>query len=400
MEDVAVVGAGLVGLATGYALVRAHPGLRVVVLEKEGDVARHQSSRNSGVVHSGIYYRPGSLRARLCVEGRRALERFAQDRGVPYRRTGKLVVAVRPEELPRLRRLAERAAANGVEGVREVGPEEIQELEPHVRGLRALHVPVTGVVDFGAMARALADELGARGGRVLLRCGVRGLERRSRSVVLTTEGGEVEARGVVSCAGLQADRLARLTGDAPEVRVVPFRGSFWVLRPEAARLVRGLVYPVPDPALPFLGVHFTRRVDGQVWVGPNAVLALAREGYRRGEVDLRDLLEVLRFPGFWRLALRYGRTGLGELLRERFPRAFLRECRRYVPDLGPEDLRPGPSGVRAQLVAADGSLVDDFVVARRGRILHVLNAPSPAATACLAIGETLSRWALEDFGLA
>lgn len=393
------MGAGLVGLATGYALVRSRPGLRVVVLEKEDDLARHQSSRNSGVVHSGIYYRPGSLRARLCVEGRRALERFAQEHGLPYRRTGKLVVAVRPGELPRLRRLAERAVANGVEGVREVGPAEIRELEPHVRGLRALHVPVTGVVDFEAVARALAAELAAGGGRVLLRHGVTGLERRGRSVVLTTEGGEVEARGVVSCAGLHADRLARLTGDAPDVRVVPFRGSFWVLRPQAAGLVRGLVYPVPDPALPFLGVHFTRRVDGQVWVGPNAVPALAREGYGRGDVDLRDLLEVLCFPGFWRLALRSAGTGLGELLRDRSSRAFLRECRRYVPELGPGDLRPGPSGVRAQLVAADGSLVDDFVVARRGRVLHVLNAPSPAATACLAIGEAVARWALEDFGL-
>lgn len=399
MEDVAVVGAGLVGLATGRALVRSRPGLRVVVLEKEDELAPHQSSHNSGVVHSGIYYRPGSLRARLCVEGRQALERFVEDHGLPYRRTGKLVVAVRPAELPRLRVLAERAAANGVQGVREVGPEEIRELEPHVRGLRALHVPVAGVVDFGAVARALAEELAARGGQVLLGHGVRGLERRSRSVVLATSRGEVEARGVVSCGGLHADRLARLTGDAPRVQVVPFRGSFWVLRPPAARLVRGLVYPVPHPALPFLGVHFTRRVDGEVWVGPNAVPALAREGYRRGQVDLRDLLEALRFPGFWRLALRYARPGLGELIRERLPGAFLRECRRYVPELGPEDLGPGPSGVRAQLLAADGSLVDDFVVVRRDRVVHVLNAPSPAATACLAIGQAVARWALEDLGL-
>ncbi len=398
-HDVAIVGGGIVGLATAHRLLERRPGLRLVVLEKERELAAHQSGRNSGVVHAGLYYAPGSLKARLAREGREALERFCAERGIPYERCGKLVVATEERELPRLAELRARGEANGLRGLAELGPEAMREIEPHVAGVRALHVPETGIVDFRRVALALAEDIRGRGGEVLLGRRVTGVRRLGDELVLETSAGPVLAWSLVACAGLQSDRLARATGAPERMRIVPFRGDYLALRPHARHLVRALVYPVPDPALPFLGVHLTRRIDGEVWAGPNAVLALARERYGRASVDLRDLLETLAWPGFRRLVRRHWRAGLAELRRDLSRRAFLQACRRLVPGLGPGDVEWGPSGIRAQTVLATGELADDFVVQAGRGILHVRNAPSPAATASLAIGRVLAEHALARFDL-
>ncbi len=394
--DVVVIGAGIVGLATAWTLLGDRPGARVVVVDKEDHVAAHQSSHNSGVVHAGVYYAPGSLKARLCREGKTALERFCADRGIPLRHNGKVVVAVEESELGRLADLGRRAAANGVEGLRELDAGGLRSLEPNVAGIRALHSPTTGVVDFALVCRVLADEVRERGGEVLLGHEITDVAERPDEVVVTTadqadQPGRAErtlrARRVVACAGLQADRVAALTGHAGDERIVPFRGSWYVLgRPE---LVNGNVYPVPDPRLPFLGVHLTPRVDGEVWVGPNAVLAGAREGYRRGSVDVRDVRDWLGFGGFWRLAGRYAGVGAREVVEDRSRRLYLRQVRRYVPEVRLDDLRRGPSGIRAQAVGADGAMVEDFSIGGSDRVLHVRNAPSPAATSSLAIARHL-----------
>jgi L-2-hydroxyglutarate oxidase LhgO len=397
--DVAIVGGGLIGLATAFQLLRRRPGLSLAILEKERRLATHQSGRNSGVVHAGLYYRPGSLKARLCREGKAELEEFAAEHGLAHRRCGKLVVAVRPEELPRLADLAERARANGAVDVEEAGPERIAELEPYARGIRALHSPGTGVIDFATVAEALAGEIRGQGGRILTGRSVRGIDERSGGRVLRTSTEPVLARHVISCAGLHADRVAAMTGARPPARIVPFRGGYLTLRPSARDTVRALIYPVPDPALPFLGVHLTRRVDGEVWVGPNAIPALSREGYTLGSVSLRDVGDMLGFGAFWRVAARHLATGLREAVHELFPRTLLPELRRYLPAIEAADLRPGPAGVRAQLVDRRGNLVDDFVVAEARGIVHVLNAPSPAATASLAIGRMVADRAEASFRL-
>jgi L-2-hydroxyglutarate oxidase len=391
--DVAVVGAGLVGLATARATLQRAPGARVAVLEKERELARHQSGRNSGVVHAGLYYPAGSLKAELCREGREALLRFADEHGIPYRQVGKLVVAVDQSELPRLDELKRRGTANGLRGLRMLSGDELRQLEPHVVGVRALHVPETAVIDFRAVTAAYAAQVESLGGQVLLGHKVLAIERRGQNRVLRTSAGEeLETRRVVTCAGLQSDRVAALTG-APlhQRRIAPFRGDFFVLAPEAASLVRGLIYPVPDPSFPFLGVHFTRRIDDEVWAGPNAVPALSREGYTRFSLNARDARDLLGFPGLWRLAGRYVRTGAGEIWRDLVKRAAAREMRRYLPDLEARHLRFGPCGVRAQVLARDGTLVDDFLLERDGHVLHVVNAPSPGATASLAIGRRLAE---------
>jgi len=397
--DVAVVGAGILGLATARALVRAAPGLRVAVLDKEHRIGAHQTGRSSGVVHSGVYYAPGSLKAELCVRGARELAAFCEENGIPFVRCGKLIVAVEPAELPRLEELRRRAAANGVAGAELVGPERLRELEPHAAGVRALHVPSTAITDFALVAQAYADDVVAAGGAVLLGREVVGLERRGGKTLVRTSGGDVEARGVVACAGVHADRVARLCGGSPEPRIVPFRGDYLVLRPERRSLVRGLVYPVPDPAFPFLGVHTTLRLDGDVWLGPNAVLAFGREAYGRFQLDARDLLDALRASGFRRLARRHWRTGTAELLRDYSRRLFVASARRLLPELSPSDVLPGPSGIRAQALASDGTLVDDFVFERQEGVLHVRNAPSPGATSSLPIGARIARTAIEAFGL-
>lgn len=396
--DIVVVGGGIVGLATALRLLEARPALHLAVLEKEPELAMHQTGRNSGVVHSPNTYAPGSRKARLCGEGLAATYAFARARGIPFERCGELIVATEEDELPGLAAVRERATANGVEGIRELGPGELREVEPHVRGLRALHVPSTGIIDWRQFALALGDEVRAGGGEIRTGTEVRAIRRLPGGLAVETTAGTVETRDLVTCAGLHSDRLAAMTGHAGGVRIVPFRGDYAVLRPGARRLCRALVYPVPDPRFPFLGVHLTRRIDGDVWAGPNAVLALAREGYRRRDVDLRDLAATVTDRGFLRLAARHWRMGAVEQVRDLSRRLFLRAIQRYVPEVSLDDIAWGPSGIRAQALRADGTLIDDFDVAGGEHVLHVRNAPSPAATAALAIGRELATTAIEQFG--
>jgi L-2-hydroxyglutarate oxidase LhgO len=398
--DVVVVGAGIVGLASARSLLERRPKIRVAVLEKEDRVAAHQTGHNSGVVHSGIYYRPGSLKARLCREGARRLERFCEQRGIPLRRLGKLIVASTPAELPRLAELERRGRDNGVAGLEALGADQLTAVEPRARGLRALHSPQTAVVDFGRVAQALADELREQGAAVLTSTEVLSIRRAGGGLRLVTAGVELEARGLINCAGLQADRIARMAGERIDLRIVPFRGDYFELRPERADWVRGLIYPVPDPAFPFLGVHLTRTVDGRVEVGPNATLAFAREGYRWSRIDPAELAGIALFPGWWRLLRRYGRTAVRELTRSLSRAAFARAAARLVPELSADDLVRGGSGVRAQAVRNSGELIEDFEIRSGPAALHLLNAPSPAATASLAIGAQVADRALELFALA
>ncbi|MBK9384420.1 MAG: L-2-hydroxyglutarate oxidase [Planctomycetes bacterium] len=388
--QVAVVGAGLVGLATARALQMR--GLReVVVLEAEDGVARHQTGHNSGVIHSGIYYRPGSLKARLCVSGRRLMEDLCTHHGVAWQRLGKLIVALDDRELPRLDELERRGRENGLKGLRRLGPEDIREREPAIRGVGALLVQETGIVDFPGAARALAREIEEHGGRVQLGARFHALRQEGEEFVIETSSGALRAQRMVACAGLQSDRIARLCGLVPEVRIVPFRGEYYDLVPEKSALVRGLVYPVPDPRFPFLGVHFTQKIGGGVEAGPNAVLAWRREGYARGSFALRDALATLGWPGFWRMLPRTMKHGLGEAWRSWSKGAFVRALRRLCPELEGRDLVPGHTGVRAQALRRDGALVDDFAFAEAPGQVHVLNAPSPAATASLAIGRHVAE---------
>lgn len=397
--DVAVVGAGLLGLATARSLLMRRPDLHMVVVDKETSVASHQSSHNSGVLHAGVYYKPGSLKARLCVEGKTALERYASEKGIPFVRCGKLVVAVRPSEFGRLADLRDRARGNGVGGVRELDGDAVRDLEPNVVALRALHVPGTSIIDFGEVARAYATDVQTMGGEITLGTRVLEVMRRKVDRVLRTAAGDIVARSVISCAGLQADRLARDEARPDDLRIIPFRGDYYQLVEDRRDIVTGLVYPVPDPSLPFLGVHFTRRIDGAMLAGPNAVLAFSREGYRRRDVSGRDVLEIAGFPGFWKLGRRYWRTGVAEMWRDVVKAAFVRELQRYVPSVRGRDLLFGPSGVRAQAVSREGQLVDDFSIVAAERELHVRNAPSPGATASLAIGAYLAEKALGHLDL-
>jgi L-2-hydroxyglutarate oxidase len=395
-RDVVIVGGGIVGLATALRLLEERSDLRVTVVEKEAELATHQTGHNSGVLHAGLYYAPGSLKARLCREGKAELEAFAAAHAIPVERCGKLVVALDEGELPKLAALRERAEANGVPGLEEVGVERIREIEPHAAGVRGLWSPGTSIVDFRRVALAIADEIRARGGEILTSWHVSAIDTRGSEVVVGGPRGEERvASFVVACAGLHADRLAGLTGEDEDPRIVPFRGDYYTLDASATGLVKGLIYPVPDPRFPFLGVHFTKRIDGSVWAGPNAVLAFSREGYGRLDVSPRDLASTLAYRGFQRLAGRYLRTGLAEMWRDWWKPAFVRELQRYVPEIRPDQLRFGPSGVRAQALARDGTMVDDFSLGGRGRVLHVRNAPSPAATSSLAIGRVLATTALE-----
>jgi L-2-hydroxyglutarate oxidase len=397
-RDVAVIGGGIVGLATAMALVE-RPDVRVVVLEAEGRLAAHQTGHNSGVIHSGLYYAPGSLKARLCVEGREAMFRFCAANGVPHERCGKLVIATGPDQLQRLDELERRGRANGLTGLARLGPEQIREREPYAAGVAGLRVPETGITDFGAVAEAMAERVRAAGGEVIHGARVTGMVRDGGTLVLETPRGPLRARSLVSCAGLQADRVARLCGVEPGVSIVPFRGEYWEVVPERRDQVHHLIYPVPDPRFPFLGVHFTRLVGGGIEAGPNAVLALAREGYQRSSFSMRDACEMLSAPGFWRMGLRHWRTGLSEGRRARSARALAVGLQCLVPGIRAEDLRYRGAGVRAQALTPDGRLLDDFHIVEADRQIHVLNAPSPAATASIAIGREIAIRARARLGL-
>ena len=394
--DVAVIGGGIVGLATALALLEEQQVESVIVLDAEAHVAAHQSGHNSGVIHAGLYYRPDSLKARLCSAGRVRLYQFCQEQNIPHEQCGKLVVALTPGEVIRLDMLYERGLANGLQ-VKRLAGHELQEYEPHVAGLAGIWVPETGIVDYTQVAEAYARQVQMAGGRVRTNRRIRAVRREPARIVLETELEEIECRNLIACAGLQADRFARLCGIDPGVRIVPFRGEYYTIRSERRDLVRGLVYPAPDPQFPFLGVHYTRRVDGNIEAGPNAVLALKREGYGKASFRLGDAWSTLSYGGFWRLAGRYWRTGSAEVYRSFSRYAFWRALQRLTPDLEVEDLIPGGAGVRAQALAPDGKLVDDFHIVSAYRQIHVLNAPSPAATASLAIGSYVARLAAESF---
>ncbi len=384
------------GLATAFELLRRKPGASVLVLEKEASVGAHQTGHNSGVLHSGIYYKPGSLKARIAVSGCRLMIRFCEEHGVAFEMSGKVIVATSEEERPRLHALLERGRENGVLGLRAITAEELQEIEPHCRGVAALHSAATGIVSFRAVAEAMASSIEKAGGHVRTRARLLGVRREPDAVRLHTEAGDLLAKRVVTASGLQADRVAALCGASPSASIVPFRGEYYRLRPERRSLVRGLIYPVPDPRFPFLGVHFTRRIDGEVEAGPNAVLALAREGYRKTDVSPRDVWEMARFPGMYRMARKHWRTGLGEYYRSLSKRAFTRRLQKLVPEIDEDDLETGGSGVRAMALERDGTLVDDFRIAVDGALVHVLNAPSPAATSALAIAEHVVGLLLPD----
>lgn len=388
--DVVVIGGGLVGLASAWKLQSARPSACVIVVEKERDVAAHQSGRNSGVIHSGLYYKPGSYRARLCVRGREELKRFCDERSVRAEICGKLVVATREDELKHLDGLFERGRENGL-AVRKVGPDEIRDFEPHARGLLALHVPEAGIADYPGVARALRDDIRARGGEVRTGVSFRRARETASSVVVETTGGDIEAGVLVACAGLQSDRVARASGVSTNVAIAPFRGEYYELTKDAGRLVRNLIYPVPDPRFPFLGVHFTRMAKGGIEAGPNAVIALKREGYAWTDVSLRDLVDAFTTPGFLRFTSRHLATGIDEIARSFSKERFARTLARLVPEIRASDLVPGGSGVRAMALSPDGNMLDDFHFIETPRMVHVLNAPSPAATACLAIGEEVAR---------
>ena len=391
--DFAVVGAGIVGLAVARELLQRRPGRRVVVLEREAEVGRHQTGHNSGVVHAGIYYAPGSLKAQLCVDGMRRLYAYMEERGIAHERVGKLVVASGPEELGRLDELERRGRANGVPGLRRLDAAGLREVEPYCTGVAALHSPETGIADFPGVARALADDVRELGGEIRLRTSVAGMERANGGVRVRVEDGEdVAAQGAVVCAGLWADRMAVAAGAPGDPRIVPFRGAYLRMTPEAGHLVKGLIYPVPDPELPFLGVHLTRHVSGEVWLGPTALLVGARDAYRLGTVRPRDVRDALTWPGTWKVMRRFWRTGRNELRMAASHRAFVAACQTYVPELEPHHVerRGGPAGVRAQAVGRDGALVDDFLLTEAEGALHVRNAPSPAATSSLALGAMIA----------
>jgi len=402
--DLTIVGGGIIGLATALKIGRAHPGLRLLLLEKEAELARHQTGNNSGVIHSGLYYRPGSLKARSCVAGRKELMAFCDENGIPYEICGKVVVATTREELPRLDELHRRGLANGLEGLEIIDPKRLKELEPHAIGIKGLYVPQTGIVDYKKVAAAYADKVRDAGGDIRLSQKVVGILDRPAEIVLQTTGGDYRTKRVINCCGLQSDLVAQMSRDrrrstAPEHRIIPFRGEYYKLAAERQFLVRNLIYPVPDPTFPFLGVHFTRMARGGVEAGPNAVFAYAREGYRHTDINLRDLWRTISFAGFWRMSGKYWQTGFGELYRSLSKAAFVRALQKLLPEVRESDLIPGGAGVRAQAVSASGALIDDFVIEQSHNAIHVLNAPSPGATASLAIGQQICALAEEQFGL-
>jgi len=397
--DLAVVGGGIVGLAVARELAARNPHARVSVLERESQTGTHQTSHNSGVIHAGVYYVPGSLKARLCVQGARELYAYCERRHIAHERCGKVILATSPAELPRLDELERRGRANGVDGLRRLDAAGVQQIEPHARAIAGLHSPNTGIVDFAAVARCYAQDLREAGATIATGCGVRSVRVRKRSLLIEHPRGVTEARHAVFCAGAWADRMAVAAGAGADPRIVPFRGAYLRLAPERRQLVRALIYPVPDPTLPFLGVHLTRHIDGEILIGPTALMALARDAYRLTSVRRRDLLDTLTWPGTWRMLARWWSTGLTEIHHAAMRSSFVRAAARYVPELRPRDVQPAFAGVRAQALARDGRLVDDFVFSHTERALHVRNAPSPAATSSLAIARHVAGEAERAFAL-
>jgi L-2-hydroxyglutarate oxidase LhgO len=397
--DIAIVGGGIVGLATGRELLTRHPRLKLVVLEKDDALATQQTGHNSGVIHSGIYYKPGSLKAKLCVEGRRMLWQYCDARRIPYINVGKLIVATEERELSLLDDLYQRGLANGIENLKLIDANAIKEREPYCRGIKAIDSPVTGIVDYGMVSRGYADDVRSAGGAIETGFQVTSIERSGGNSVVHSSKGDVVARYVITCGGLQSDRLARMTGGSTDPKIVPFRGDYLILKPEKRYLVKGNIYPVPDPSFPFLGVHFTPRMNGDIWLGPNAVLAFAREGYSFTTINFGDVFETLTYSGFIKLASKYLSTGMGEMYRDVVRGAYVKALQRYIPELTVDDTLAGPSGVRAQAMMGDGSLVDDFVFDGSEGVVHVRNAPSPAATSSLAIGSYIADDADKRFGL-
>jgi len=396
--DVTIIGGGIIGLATAMILAQRYDA-RLLLIEAEGELATHQTGHNSGVIHSGLYYRPGSLKARNCVTGAAALYDFCEAGGIPAERCGKVVVAVREEELPALAELQRRGTANGIEGIRRLNREELREQEPHLEGIAGLQVPATGIVDFRRVAQAYAETATAAGLAIQLHTRLTGVVKSGSELILETTRDTLRTGNLINCGGLQSDRIARICGLKPGVRIVPFRGEYYQLLPARQHLVRNLIYPVPDPRFPFLGVHFTRMIDGNREAGPNAVLAWKREGYSRLSFSLRDSWAILSTPAFWRMAFKYARVGLVEQHRSWNKAAFVKALQRLLPAIQPEDLAPGNTGVRAQALDLKGGLLDDFHLLEKERMLHVLNAPSPAATASLSIGAELAARAGRNFGL-
>jgi L-2-hydroxyglutarate oxidase len=402
--DLAIIGGGILGLATALKITAAHPQVRLLILEKEAQLARHQTGNNSGVIHSGLYYRPGSLKARSCVTGRKALIAFCDKNSVPYEICGKVVVATSEEELPRLDELHRRGIANGLQGLEIIGPERLKELEPHAIGIKGMYVPETGIIDYKKVADAYAEHIRNAGGDIRLSQRVVGMLDRPDEIVLQTSGGDYRTKYLINCCGLQSDLVAKMMaasspGDQEEHRIIPFRGEYYKIAPPRQFLVRNLIYPVPDPNFPFLGVHFTRMAKGGVEAGPNAVLALAREGYRHTNVNVKDLWQTVSFRGFWAMTGKYWRTGFGELYRSLSKTAFVHALQKLLPEIRESDLVAGGAGVRAQAVSASGALVDDFVIKQSARAIHILNAPSPGATASLAIGQSIAEMAAKNFAL-
>ena len=399
--DVVIIGGGIIGLSTAMQLTRRFPqGGKVAVLEKEKELAMHQTGHNSGVIHSGIYYRPGSQKSRFCVGGAQALVQFCEENEIEFEKCGKTIVATDTTELERLDTLYQRGVANGVAGLELIGPERLQEIEPHTQGVRALWSPETGIIDYVKVAAAYGSRFQEYGGDIYNEAAVRAIHGFSGAMTVETDRGSLRAKHIINCAGLYADRVAEMMGEATGVRIIPFRGEYYTLRPESQRLVKGLIYPVPDPRFPFLGVHYTRNIHGYVEAGPNAVLAFAREGYRKSNVDLTESLGTFTYPGFWKMTAKHWRTGMAEMHRSYSKQVFVHDLQKLIPEIKETDLAPGGAGVRAQAVAADGALLDDFSILRGQQAIHVLNAPSPGATSSLAIGAHIVDLAVESFALA
>jgi L-2-hydroxyglutarate oxidase len=401
--DLTIIGGGILGLSTALKITAAHPNTRLLILEKEAELAHHQTGNNSGVIHSGLYYRPGSLKAKSCVSGRKELMRFCDDNSVPYEICGKVVVATSREELPRLDELHRRGIANGLQGLEMIGPDRLKEIEPHATGIQGLYVPETGIVDYRKVSSAYATKVRDANGDIRLSQKVVGILDRGEEIVLQTSGGDYRTKYLINCCGLHSDIVALMMGgagdDEEEHRIIPFRGEYYKIAPERQFLVRNLIYPVPDPTFPFLGVHFTRMAKGGVEAGPNAVFAYAREGYRHTDINLSDLWRTVSFKGFWAITGKYWRTGFGELYRSLSKSAFVHALQKLLPEIRDSDLVPGGAGVRAQAVSAKGALVDDFIIKQNQRAIHVLNAPSPGATASLAIGQQICAMAEKNFDL-